>query len=247
MCTVSWMFRDAGLRVVFNRDELRSRAAGLPPCVQVAQGVAFLAPVDPVGGGTWIAANGRGLVVALLNHTPGDGGVSARVGGQHLSRGLLVPELIVHHGVSGVCEALPCLSLQRFRPFELVAVDASGDVGHAVWDGVRLGWRVADRVGAASTSSFATAEVLVARRAAWGEVAARAAAGDVAAQDAFHAREDPLHPARGVRMVRPDARTVSRAVVEVGAARVVLAVADLDESGAESGRAVVEIPRGGGA
>ena len=63
MCTaVVWPVLD-GYVFAFNRDELLSRPPALPP----HQRGVFLAPIDPEGGGTWLATNVFGLTLAALN------------------------------------------------------------------------------------------------------------------------------------------------------------------------------------
>ncbi|NIP92410.1 MAG: hypothetical protein GWO24_02620, partial [Akkermansiaceae bacterium] len=68
MCTLTWWRGTAGsYEVFFNRDEKRTRSIADPPRVHERDGVRFLAPLDPDGGGTWMLANDRGLLVCLLN------------------------------------------------------------------------------------------------------------------------------------------------------------------------------------
>ena len=71
MCTVSWRLDADGYELLFNRDELRTRAEGLSPSRHEAANTGFVAPIDPDGGGTWIAANqeafdAQGLFDAVL-------------------------------------------------------------------------------------------------------------------------------------------------------------------------------------
>jgi len=53
--------------VFFNRDELKSRPIADPPSLRETGDFSFLSPLDPKGGGTWMIANDRGIVVCLLN------------------------------------------------------------------------------------------------------------------------------------------------------------------------------------
>ena len=62
MCSVSWVAAAGALDLFFNRDEQRTRAPGLPPVSGDRNNVRFFFPVDGKSGGTWIAANNRGLV-----------------------------------------------------------------------------------------------------------------------------------------------------------------------------------------
>ncbi len=72
MCTVSWLLHDAGYEVFFNRDEQKGRAIANPPAVFDREGTRYMMPVDPDGGGTWIAMNQHGLSLCLLNYYQGD-------------------------------------------------------------------------------------------------------------------------------------------------------------------------------
>jgi hypothetical protein len=55
------------LRLVFSRDEQRTRCAGFPPELTTHKRHHVLMPRDGEAGGTWIAANDAGVVFALLN------------------------------------------------------------------------------------------------------------------------------------------------------------------------------------
>ena len=87
MCTVTLLPMGDHLRVMANRDERHDRPVAHPPLISRAGGALALMPVDPQGGGTWIAATSAGLVFALLN---GTGDVPATAP----SRGRLILELL---------------------------------------------------------------------------------------------------------------------------------------------------------
>ena len=85
MCTVTWVHEQAGGYHLFSsRDEKRTRSVALTPELYETSGVRWMAPLDPDGGGSWVAVNEFGFSVCLLNGngTPGT-----------LSRGRLVTEL----------------------------------------------------------------------------------------------------------------------------------------------------------
>lgn len=76
MCTVSIIPVDdseaARVRLACNRDESRLRPPALPPQTRRFGRHLAILPVDPVSGGTWVAANEQGLVMTLMNeHVPG--------------------------------------------------------------------------------------------------------------------------------------------------------------------------------
>lgn len=138
MCTVSWRIDTDGYEVLFNRDELRSRADALPPRRQLAQdeasgrGIDFLAPTDPQGGGTWMLVNAAGLTLCLTNgyRRPDEDEADWR------SRGLLVLDLAacrdpqeVEAGVAALVERHP------YRSFSLLALTPGRTPRGWRWDG----------------------------------------------------------------------------------------------------------------
>jgi len=138
MCTVSWLLVHDGYQVFFNRDEQKGRAIAQLPKYFNDSGVKFLMPVDPVGGGSWIAMNQAGLSVCLLNyyqHVP--------IGNDLISRGLLVKSLASLTSISKIHQALSKLNLNRYAAFTLLIFSShlTADVGevYAVrWDGESL-------------------------------------------------------------------------------------------------------------
>lgn len=70
MCSVSWQWgggEAAQLKLIFNRDEQKSRAIATLPAIHNIDGTKSLMPLDPVGKGTWITTNEYGITIALLN------------------------------------------------------------------------------------------------------------------------------------------------------------------------------------
>jgi len=134
MCTVTIIpLEGGGLRLVSNRDELRTRPrADAPAITRLARGVDGAWPTDTLAGGTWIGASARGLALTLLNGNPTP--PAPLPDRRELrSRGLLIPELIEHDDASGVIAELGRMDLERFAPFRLVAA------GHgAIADAGRL-------------------------------------------------------------------------------------------------------------
>jgi hypothetical protein len=61
MCTVTVIPLSFGIRVACNRDESRERPAAMSPELRIFGGNQALLPIDPTGGGTWIAASEAGL------------------------------------------------------------------------------------------------------------------------------------------------------------------------------------------
>lgn len=218
MCTVTWSHDHAGYTVWFNRDEQRTRPPAQPPHEHHVNGVAFLSPLDPQGGGTWLAVNEFGLTVGVLNYYAA--GLRARSATPR-SRGLLVRDLAQASSLPDLWSRLAGQELAHYPPFVLLGVSPAGEVESLRWDGRQRESRAltdADRP--VSTSSFESAAV-VARR------TERFRAGALVGEDlrAFHFSRDPRGDAYSVWMSRPDAHTVSLSRVTVSPARVIFAYA----------------------
>ncbi|WP_018404425.1 NRDE family protein [Marinobacter gelidimuriae] len=136
MCTVSWHFSDRGLDLFFNRDESLTRSEAEPPVVEQQGDVNTLMPRDPVGGGSWLAANNRGLILALLNNYRYPTKISSD---QALSRGLLVRRLSALEGIAGVRKFLADEILALYPPFFLLVFeDCQREPVQWEWDGETL-------------------------------------------------------------------------------------------------------------
>ncbi|QUM75641.1 NRDE family protein [Moritella sp. 24] len=138
MCTVSWLLANDGYQVFFNRDEQKGRALAHSPKYFNDLGIKYLMPVDPVGGGSWIAMNQSGLSICLLNYyqeKPPEKDL--------ISRGLLVKSLVSHTSLTKIRYALNKLPLQRYAAFTLLVFPShltaqTGDVYAVRWDGHAL-------------------------------------------------------------------------------------------------------------
>jgi hypothetical protein len=172
-------------------------------------------PIDPVSGGTWVAANSAGLALALLNvNRPGLGGGEAR-----RSRGTILPELLACAGPDEARRRAELLRPEDFAPFRLVLAGA-GLVVEGLSDGVAIHWSRRRLAGPLlwTSSGLGDHRVEGPRRRLFER--ALAARPTPQAQDAFHNHRWPGRPHLSVRMSRPDARTVSYTVVEVAPGRV---------------------------
>jgi len=132
MCTVSWIRAPDGYELFCNRDERTSRAPELPPSVERRGEVSFVAPRDGDAGGAWIAANDRGLSLALLNGQLGPCGSDQAC---CASRGSLLADLAGNAGADEVRVALAAMDLGPFRPFTLLALEPGGGALLVEWDG----------------------------------------------------------------------------------------------------------------
>ncbi|MBM4108675.1 MAG: NRDE family protein [Phycisphaerae bacterium] len=228
MCTVSIISIRAsdgrrGFRAVCNRDENRGRAAARAPEWRAVPGGEHppraIYPVDPSGGGTWIAASSRGLLLCLLNLNESPAAMLPPASALR-SRGLVIPDLIASTDSGEVGLALREMDLDAFAPFRLVVADGCGARGvrmlEARWDRDEL--RIAEVVRApACFVSSGLGDALAAPRLELFERHAREleGAGGAEAQDRFHAHQWADRPEISVRMSRADARTMSVTTVTV--------------------------------
>jgi hypothetical protein len=218
MCTVTVVRAGGRLRLACNRDERRDRVAAHPPFITRAGGLRVLTPEDPQGRGTWIAANGAGLVFALLNVNdgPASSGVPTR------SRGAVIPSLADAATLHDAVLRLEGAPASCFAPFRLLVADVFqvAELVRAVRaDTVEIvQLHRIDRPLLFTSSSLGDAIVEGPRRLLFEQMFEAAPEGfsEMAArQDAFHAHRWRDRPAVSVHMSRPDACTVSTAVVEI--------------------------------
>jgi hypothetical protein len=229
MCTVSILRPRPGLpegpalRLVNNRDERPGRATALPPSVEVDAGVSVVRPIDPVGGGTWIAVNDAGYIFTLLNGLEPDRGLAGA--GEPPSRGGIVTRLASSVSIDDVIARLRAFDWQVYRPWRLVVV-GGGRLIQA--DSGAPGRRVVvrslpDRV-MVTASSRLSPEARRRRERLFRGVVARP---EVTRQDAFHEHAWPDRPDISVAMRRPEARTVSRTTIEISPTHARLSYASL--------------------
>jgi hypothetical protein len=241
MCTLSWIPDRDGYIVFFNRDERRTRPAGLPPASAIQNRIRFLAPSDPEGGGSWMAVNERRVTVALLNrYHP-----SAHPPEQPVSRGRLVLELADVMSIAALQMRLAEMSLRPYQPFTL-AVFAPGFPALLLhWDGASLVGHAHEPPGLlAASSALVPIEAVRSRTTLFEQ--AQATAGTLGPQDLdrLHRSHLPEKGALSVCMHRPDASTVSLTRVDVGVSGVVLRYHGGPPCDATAPVTVAELPLG---
>jgi hypothetical protein len=128
---VTWLREAEGFTLLFSRDELLTRPVALGPVVHCRGGLGILAPIDPEGGGTWLAVNQSGLALGLVN-----GGPPLNEACAYRSRGLLVLDLSTSRTSADL--NLRSTDLTRFRPFTLLALDPHEPARIAHWNGTSL-------------------------------------------------------------------------------------------------------------
>ena len=214
---MTWFDRpDGGYEVFFNRDELRTRLPARPPVEHAVDRTRFLAPTDGDFGGTWLAANEWGLVVALLNGARGSAPDGSPA--EWTSRGKLVQALAGSASTRDALQRLERTELLRFRPFVLVVLDTQRDRRTTTWDGRALAVDPdADRALPIVSSSFDSADVARGRRERFRALSDVAPAAPRELHLAYHRDHMPVAGPRSVCMHREDAQTVSYSQIEIDA------------------------------
>lgn len=210
VCTVTWLRHGRGYRLWFNRDELKTRAEALPPRRSQAEGVLYVAPVDPDGGGTWIATSELGLTVAVLNGNRR----ADEAPRPWRSRGELPARLVAGAGPDEVLDRLAASDLSDFRSFRLLALDDPRGAHVAEWDGRELVLdRDAERRVPLVSSAFDESAVGAARRAEYARLVGASPTPERLL--AFHRSAAGGPSAFTVAMERPEAATRSLTRVTV--------------------------------
>jgi hypothetical protein len=214
MCTITVVPHERGVRLVFNRDERRTRLAGVPPQIHDLSGRHALFPVDPQGGGTWVGVNDSGVVAALLNLRPTR---PAARGPRQRSRGLIVLELLRCTSLEQAIAVATALDADLFEPFRAVVVH-HGHLAAATWRGtgsIHSTLRSLDAPALFTSSSLGDAVAGRPRRQLFERMVLRGSAGWLNGQARYHDHQWPRRPGISVRMERHDALTVSRTQIEV--------------------------------
>jgi hypothetical protein len=213
MCTVTVVPHDAGVRVVCNRDERRSRPQALPPRVHKVDGCLAAFPIDPVGRGTWIGINDVGLIVALLNR---NGRATGAVPHPKRSRGLIARRLLRHGAVDKAWHSVGAIDVSAYAPFSVLLI-AGRWIGIATSDGTAFATTVSalDRPMLFTSSSLGDAIVEPPRRRLFERLVIGGRDGWLNGQAAFHRHRWKRRPDISVRMSRVDALTVSHTTADV--------------------------------
>lgn len=125
MCTLTIAPDGGGVVLASNRDESRERAsATLPQCRSIG-GNKLLMPIDPQGGGSWIAASDNGRVACLLN---GAGSPHESRPPYAKSRGLILKDSFEWQEAKAFAEEVPLCAIGTEKldvePFTLVMCSA---------------------------------------------------------------------------------------------------------------------------
>ncbi|MGH9312021.1 MAG: NRDE family protein [Vicinamibacterales bacterium] len=222
MCTVTLIRAGSDIRVACNRDERIARPDARPPAPVTIGGRRAVMPIDPEGGGTWIAATEAGLVFTVLNVND----VKERRTGSRrtrtASRGLVIPRLVRCSTPDAAISEMRGSDWSAFAPFRLLVISRTRH-GEARWNGRHLTTRRGPlrTPFMRTTSGLGDARVEGPRGRLFRRMVLRRP-DRRAAQDRFHAHVWPSRPHLSVLMSRAGAHTVSQTVVELSAGRAVM-------------------------
>lgn len=207
MCTLTFVPSEDGYLVGMNRDELFSRPRALAPKISGKGAMKMVYPLEP-SGGTWIACNSQGNLLALLNWS---GIESHNLGEKRRTRGLAIPELIGLPDLSTTDSHFQQMNLDGLLPFRLIGVFRNDKiVNEWRWDGtarqfLRFSWARKHWFSSSLSDSVAEKE-----RSCACEIAAREpAAGGNSWLRRLHSSHDPKPGPFSVCVHRQDAATVS--------------------------------------
>ncbi len=224
MCTVTVIPLDpGGLRLVSNRDELRTRPPSSTPRRHALHGAGALWPVDPTGGGTWIGVSERGVAMSLLNLNLDPHPTLPR---EPLSRGTVITSVLHHGSAHDAAHAVRGLDLERMNCFRLVCADEER-VLCARWDRSELSIEERALAPVCFASSGLGDHLVQGRLPLWADMIEQCGATPET-QDAFHAHAWPDMGFASVLMAREEARTTSTTVTEIHTDRVSIAHRDDD-------------------
>lgn len=212
-----------GYRIVVNRDEHRDRALATPPHWRPIPGSSARAiyPVDPAGGGTWVALASTGMALCLLNLNPLP---RPKLPDPRTltSRGRIIPGLIGLPSIAAAIDSLRAMDLRAFAPFRLLAIDPPHpdparpiSAVEAAWDLRDLHVRPLGDAPFCLVSSGLGDPLVEPRLELFREMVAASAAPTPEDQDRFHRHTWPARPEISVMMSRYEARTVSIFTAEV--------------------------------
>ncbi len=214
MCTLTWIIKQDGYQLFFNRDELGTRQQAQLPSVHTINGIKVICPIDSDAGGTWISTNQHRLSLALLNKyeckTRGDSSGLT-------SRGILVRELSSLVDQKDVAGALRSINLSVFKAFDMIAFEPDRTPVLMTWNGIQLE-QIPEPQMPITSSSYQTREVISARKKYFERFMVDREASEQTLES-FHASHSPDRGPYSVCMHRQDAQTVSFCKIDVAAGK----------------------------
>ncbi|WOO40564.1 NRDE family protein [Rubellicoccus peritrichatus] len=214
MCTATWWSDSARYELFFSRDERKDRSPGIEPKLHSKEGVKYICPRDPDGGGTWILVNEYGLTVSLLNQYPES---PAPMKQPRISRGRLVELLASCRDIDSVTRKVELIDLAHYEGFLLMVIEPGNEGCLYRWDTHSLSIDAQAKASLPVTSSsFMSDEVIEARRKLFADMVAGNEDPSSEKLREFHHYSMPEAASHSVFMQRDDSETVSLCQIEVG-------------------------------
>ncbi|MGH1364698.1 MAG: NRDE family protein [Calditrichia bacterium] len=204
MCTVSWKLREDGFDLFFNRDELKTRSIALPPAVQLSESMPYIAPMDPDGGGTWIAVNTAGIGFFILNNYQNTYLPDPAI---RKSRGGLIDGLVHFGSIETAVKKLCWIDLTCYEPFTIGMIAGGEAVTVYSWDGFILSRKEKIKAPISSSSAKNWPDIAKWRRQRFAQIVTDAA--NTKQFIHFHSDYYSVDAAASVCMRRKNAVTVS--------------------------------------
>jgi len=240
MCTLTFAPTEDGYLAGMNRDESVTRPRSLPPVLRHENGLRILHPHEP-SGGTWIACNSHGSVLALLNWNDVD---RRLLGPKSQTRGGVIPQLIRDRESGATDSHFKALKLDGVFPFRLIGAFLSEKaVVEWRWDGrttqrLEHPWKRTHWF----SSSLSDDRALKARGAVCARAGAEMHSGGQEWLRRLHRSHEPERGAFSICVHRPDASTVSYTEIRCGANSVWMGYISGNPCLKEGFEAVVETP-----
>ncbi len=202
-------------RLVFNRDEQRTRPTSHPPELRRTGPYTTIMPIDPASGGTWLAANDAGLVACLLNANP-ESSSPRGLTTPRRSRGEIIPALMNSGSMSDAAHQASALNPRDYPPYRLVLMASGAFVviesdGHHLTSTTARSFREPMLL---TSSGLGDAVVEQPRRILFETMLAPHRASP-STQDDFHNHRWPERLQLSVLMSRAEARTVSQTTLDI--------------------------------
>lgn len=143
MCTLTYRLTENGYQLFFNRDEQITRPHAIAPALNTA--LKSIYPIDPTGGGTWIAAHESGVSLALLNYYQAQIDSAKKI---FTSRGVIIPHLLTCS--ENIHVELMKMDLTVFQAFKLCVFghdlsmksEKKEQAKEYIWDGKKLTYSI---------------------------------------------------------------------------------------------------------
>lgn len=208
MCTLTFARSVGGVLITMNRDDAPAREETAPRQWDRA-GHRFVAPLDALGGGTWMAANRYGVTACLLNrYDPAPAG--------DVTRGAIVPEAMGGDTVDSAVALVTRLDHKRFSPFSCIVV-STARAARLDWTGDTL-VETTLPVGSSwmATSSSWRPDFVTEQRQALFDACLATECSVSSGLEAFHCMRKPEDDVWAPMMLREHSQTKSVTQVELG-------------------------------